>query len=63
MAAEWFYTTNRRQMGPVSWRELRDLADAGVLKPHDLVWSEGMSDWIKAINQEGLFAEGADGGL
>jgi hypothetical protein len=60
MAAEWFYTTNRQQMGPVSWSELRDLAESGILKPHDLVWREGMADWIKAINQEGLFADGAE---
>src|SRR5438270_11738968 len=23
MAAEWYYTTNKQQMGPVSWDELR----------------------------------------
>src|SRR6266852_1392226 len=56
MATEWFYTTNKRQMGPVSWKELLELAEGGILKPHDLVWTEGMDDWVKAINQKGLFA-------
>jgi hypothetical protein len=58
MAAEWYYTTNKQQMGPVSWAELRELAEVGILKPHDMVWSEGMDEWVKAINQSGLFADG-----
>src|SRR2546421_607851 len=60
MATEWFYTTNKQEMGPVSWQELTELVQAGILKPHDLVWTEGMDDWVKAINQEGLFTD-ADG--
>jgi GYF domain 2 len=58
MATEWFYTTNKQQMGPISWKELLELAEVGILKPHDLVWTEGMDDWVKAINQKGLFADG-----
>ena len=57
MAVEWFYTTSKQQMGPVSWKELLELAQGGILKPHDMVWSEGMAEWVKAINQKGLFAE------
>lgn len=55
--AEWYYTTNKQQMGPVTWDELRELAEGGILKPHDMVWSEGMAEWVKAINQAGLFAD------
>lgn len=58
MASDWYYTTNKQQMGPVSWDELRHLADRGLLKPHDMVWTEGMAEWVKAIRQDGLFAEG-----
>jgi hypothetical protein len=47
-------------MGPVSWQELTELAEAGILKPHDMVWAEGMDNWIKAINQKGLFAKSDD---
>jgi hypothetical protein len=57
MSAEWYYTTNKQQMGPVTWNELRELADVGILKPHDLIWSDGMDEWVKAINQNGLFAD------
>jgi hypothetical protein len=60
MATEWFYTTNKTQMGPVSWKELHELAEVGILKPHDLVWTEGMDEWVKAINQQGLFTDDAD---
>src|SRR5205823_3657559 len=47
------------EMGPVSWKELTELAQAGILQSSDKVWTEGMADWGKAINQKGLF-DGAD---
>ena len=28
MAVEWFYTTSKQQMGPISWKELLELAQA-----------------------------------
>jgi hypothetical protein len=59
MQAEWFYTTNQKQMGPISWQELRDLVTIGKLKSHDLVWCEGMAEWVRASDQEGLFPEAA----
>lgn len=62
MAVEWYYTTNKQQMGPVSWMDLRELADHGILKPHDMVWTEGMDEWVKAIQKGGLFADGAQSG-
>jgi hypothetical protein len=63
MAAEWYYTTNKQQMGPVSWDELRELAEVGILKAHDMVWCEGMDEWVKAINQSGLFADSDEEGV
>lgn len=42
-------------MGPVSVIELKQLAGAGEIQPHDLVWSEGMTDWTPASNVRGLF--------
>jgi hypothetical protein len=55
--AEWYYTTNNQQMGPISWDELRQLASSGLLQPTDMVWKEGMADWAKASRTEGLFRE------
>jgi len=60
MAAEWYYTTNKQQMGPVSWEELVDLARNGLIKASDKVWTDGMADWVKAVNQKGLFNEDAE---
>ena len=54
--AEWYYTTNNQQMGPVSWDELRQLASTGLLHPNDMVWKEGMSEWLKANKKDGLFS-------
>jgi hypothetical protein len=59
MAAEWYYTTNKQQMGPVSWEELCQLASKALLKPDDLVWTEGMPEWVKAVRQQGLFQDSA----
>lgn len=56
MAAEWFYTSNRQQMGPVSWGELCRLADDGRLRPTDLVWKDGMADWAPA-RTSGAFSD------
>ncbi|MBI3407502.1 MAG: DUF4339 domain-containing protein [Planctomycetes bacterium] len=56
MAAQWYYTSSRQQMGPVTWAELSHLADSGFLRPTDLVWGEGMSDWSRA-DLQGLFHE------
>jgi hypothetical protein len=46
--SQWFFTSNRQQMGPVSLIELKELARSGVLLPHDLVWQEGMAEWAQA---------------
>jgi hypothetical protein len=48
---DWYYTTNKQQRGPVSLAELRQLANRGLLKPTDLVWRDGMSDWAPASSQ------------
>jgi hypothetical protein len=51
---EWYYTTNNQQQGPVSWEKLEQLASSGRLKPSDMVWKEGMTDWARA-ERKGLF--------
>jgi len=54
---EWYYAQDDKQIGPVSASEMKRLADAGILKPDDLVWREGMGEWIPASNVKGLFDE------
>jgi len=52
---EWFYAHSDRQAGPIPSVELKHLADAGELLPDDLVWHEGMEQWVAARNVKGLF--------
>ena len=54
---EWYYARDNRQMGPVSSAELKRLATFDELRPDDLVWREGMTEWAAARNVRGLFEE------
>ena len=53
--SDWFYAKGNRQLGPVSSTELKQLAESGQLTADDLVWSEGMVEWIPADKVKGLF--------
>jgi hypothetical protein len=53
---QWYYTTNGTQRGPVSGEELNRLARNGQLKAGDLVWRDGMPDWIPLGQAKELFA-------
>jgi hypothetical protein len=54
---QWYYARNDQPMGPISASELKQLVDAGELKPDDLLWHEGMDEWTTAINLRGLFSD------
>jgi len=56
---EWYYARDNKQMGPVSAAELKRLASLGQLRPHDLVWREGLSEWAPAHSVRGLFDDEA----
>jgi hypothetical protein len=57
MANEWFYTQNGQQApAPVSAAELKRLATVGQLLPTDMVWREGMANWVPASSIKDLFA-------
>ncbi|MCS7306111.1 MAG: DUF4339 domain-containing protein [Thermoguttaceae bacterium] len=55
MSPGWYYAQENKQFGPVSAAELKALADGGKLQPDDLVWREGMADWVPARRVKGLF--------
>jgi hypothetical protein len=55
MADEWFYTQQGKQQGPVGAARLKELAAGGSLLPTDLVWKEGMANWVAARSTRGLF--------
>jgi TM2 domain-containing membrane protein YozV len=45
---EWHYAIGGVQQGPISWEELKSLAQAGKLAANDLVWKRGMQGWVAA---------------
>ncbi|MBX3399276.1 MAG: DUF4339 domain-containing protein [Gemmataceae bacterium] len=55
MPSEWFYAVDGSKHGPVSSKELTDLARSGKLLPTALVWKEGMDGWKPAGKVKGLF--------
>ncbi|MES2981420.1 MAG: GYF domain-containing protein [Verrucomicrobiota bacterium] len=42
----WFYSKNGQQLGPITEQEFARKFTDGEILPTDLVWKEGMSDWI-----------------
>lgn len=60
--ALWYYSDRDQQKGPVPFDELKQRAQAGYLRPSDLVWEEGTPDWVRASRVNGLFEEAAGPG-
>lgn len=55
-AANWFYGQQGSQSGPVDLATLRGMAASGQLQPTDLVWREGMPDWLPASTVPEVFS-------
>lgn len=49
---------NGRTEGPYELSELRRRLNAGTLRAHDLVWQEGMTDWVRVSSVPGLVDAG-----
>ena len=56
MTDDWYYAQNNERRGPVSFTRLKAMAAAGWLGRDDLVWRQGMADWVPARDAAGLFA-------
>lgn len=48
MADQWYYTKNGLSQGPVSEDELKNLLALEQVQQTDLVWKEGLAQWIEA---------------
>lgn len=57
----WYYAQDDVQKDPVPAHVLWAMARSGQLRPHDLVWKEGMDDWVVASEIRGLFDKETDG--
>lgn len=51
----WQKAGRSQPQGPIAANELRDLALSSRLGRNDLVWKEGMKEWVKASQLNGLF--------
>ncbi len=58
--AIWYFADGDVERGPVTEAQLRALIGTDNLKPDDLVWKEGMEDWMPAGEIPGLFVSDAD---
>ena len=58
----WHYSKNGAEIGPVTYEQLKAMADNGQLGPDDLIWKSGMRDWKRAGSLKGLFAEPSNKG-
>lgn len=45
---QWYYSKNGSQIGPVEEDDLRAKLGSGEISPSDLVWRDGMTDWLPA---------------
>ena len=45
-AMSWYYSKNGTQLGPVTEEELAAKGRSGEVSPADLIWKEGMGDWL-----------------
>ena len=58
-AAEWYYTLNNQQQGPVTLEALQAMAGNGQIQRTDLVWRQGMANWQPAGDVPGVFGGSA----
>ena len=53
----WFYSHAGQQIGPVSMLVIRHASLTGTLNPDDLVWTNEMTEWVRADRAlPGLFS-------
>jgi hypothetical protein len=46
--AQWYYAQNNQQFGPHDEGAMRNLLQNGTVQANDLVWRDGMANWIPA---------------
>ena len=54
----WYHLKDDRQAGPMTASAMRERAARGELQPADLVWKDGMPDWVAASGVQEFFTAG-----
>lgn len=55
MADRWYVGKNGNRTGPFTSSQVREMAATGALVPGDMLWKEGMSNWVQASTVRELF--------
>lgn len=58
MAAEWYYLSNQKQVGPVELSAIQSLVRNGLLSSSSLVFGPGLTEWTQAGQVHGIFGAG-----
>lgn len=53
----WYYARGESEQGPISTAQIKALAATGALRRDDLVWKEGMENWLPASDVDELFPQ------
>ena len=54
---EWYYARGNQQQGPVAAQVIQEMIRSGQLQPTDLVWRQGMPNWLAASQIPELFSD------
>ncbi|YCM45189.1 DUF4339 domain-containing protein [Verrucomicrobiaceae bacterium 227] len=55
--AQWYYAdANGGQQGPFLLAQLQQMAASGQIQPATMLWTEGLADWVQAVQVEGIYA-------
>lgn len=54
---KWFYAEKGEKRGPIDAEKLREAVRQGRLTGSDLVWREGLDDWVKVAAVGGLLGD------
>jgi len=55
MSDQWHLLQEGQQYGPYTGDQLVEFANDGRIVRESMLWAEGMADWVKAADVEGLF--------
>ena len=46
--ADWYYIGHYGQLGPLTFEQVEELVQGGVIARDTYVWNQGLSDWVAA---------------
>jgi hypothetical protein len=57
LLSQWFYAKGQRRYGPFRSEEIENSIKSGKVTPDDLLWTEGMSEWVRLRSLSNGFGE------